>query len=169
VKLRHLLLLCAWCLPVAVVGQGLNPADILKPKPGAWPTYNGDYSGRRFSALKQINAGNVRDLKSAWTYRTDPGPEANMFGSRDIKSTPLMVDGVLFFTLPDNAWAVDARTGREIWHYKWESKGGIHIGNRGVGIYHDWLYFEVADNHLISLDKNTGKFRWAVEIGRGRL
>lgn len=163
-KLRHLLLLCAWCFPVAVVAQGLNPADILKPKPGTWPTYNGDYSGRRYSDLKQINAGNVRDLKSAWTYHADPGAEANMFGSRDIKSTPLMVDGVLYFTLPDNAWAVDARTGREIWHYKWQSKGGIHIGNRGVGIYHDWLYFEAADNHLISLNKNTGKFRWSVEI-----
>ena len=163
-KLRQLLLLCVWCFPVAAIGQGLNPADILKPKPGTWPTYNGDYSGRRYSELKQINAGNVRDLKSTWTYRTDPGAEANMFGSRGIKSTPLMVDGVLYFTLPDNAWAVDARTGREIWHYKWQSKGGIHIGNRGVGIYHDWLYFEAADNHLISLEKNTGKFRWSVEI-----
>ena len=163
-KLRHLLLLCVSYFPVVAIGQGLNPADILKPKPGTWPTYNGDYSGRRYSSLKQINAGNVRDLKSAWTYHADAGPGANFFGSRDIKSTPLAVDGVLYFTVPDNAWAVDARTGREIWHYKWESNGGIHIGNRGVGIYHDWLYFETPDNHLICLDRNTGKFRWVVEI-----
>ncbi len=71
---------------------------------------------------------------------------------------------MLYFTVPDHAWAIDARTGREIWHYKWESKGGIHTGNRGVGIYHDWVFFETPDDHLISLDKNTGKFRWAVEI-----
>jgi alcohol dehydrogenase (cytochrome c) len=165
VKLGHLLLLCVGCFPIAATGQGLNPALIVNPKPGTWPTYNGDYSGRRFSSLKQINADNVRDLKPAWTYRTDPGPEANFFGGRDIKSTPLEVNGVLFFTLPDNAWAVDARTGQERWHYKWAtSKGGIHIGNRGVGIYHDWLYFETPDNHLICLDKNTGKLRWTVEI-----
>ena len=162
-KLRHLLLFCV-CFPLALSAQGLDPADILKPKPGTWPTYNGDYSGRRYSALKQINADNVGDVKTAWTYRTNPGSSKDKFGSGDIKSTPLLVDGVLFFTLPDHVWAIDARTGREIWHYQWESKGGIHIGNRGVGIYRDWLFFEAPDDHLISLEKNTGKFRWSVEI-----
>jgi len=163
VKLGHLLLFCV-CFPVALSAQGLDPADILKPKPGTWPTYNGDYSGRRYSALKQINADNVGDLKTAWTYPTNPGSSKDVFGSGEIKSTPLLVDGVLFFTLPDHVWAIDARTGREIWHYQWQSKGGIHIGNRGVGIYRDWLFFEAADDHLISLEKNTGKFRWSVEI-----
>ena len=162
-KLGYLLLLCVY-LPVMATGQGLNPADIVHPKPGTWPTYNGDYSGRRYSLLKQINADNVRDLKTAWTYHADPGIGTNFFGAGSIKSTPLLADGVLFFTMPDHVWAIDARTGLERWHYKWDSKGGIHIGNRGVGIYHDWLYFEAADNHLICLEKNTGKFRWSVEI-----
>ena len=163
-KLRHFLLLCACCFPVVMMAQGLDPADILKPKPDSWPTYNGDYSGRRYSPLKQINAENVRNLKAEWSYSANPGQEANFFGSRDIKSTPLAVDGVLYFSVPDNVWAVDARTGHEIWHYQWESKGGIHIGNRGVGIYHNWLYFETPDDHLICLDKNSGKLRWSVEI-----
>ena len=92
-----------------------------------------------------------------------PGSGSSPFGP-EIKSTPVEIDGILYFTLPDHTWAVDARTGHEIWHYKWESKGGIHTGNRGVGIYHDWLFFETPDDHLISLDKNTGKFRWAIEI-----
>lgn len=150
-------------LPVSMAAQGLDPSAILHPVPGSWPTYNGDYSGRRFSPLTQINQSNVKDLQLSWVYRIDPGPGASPFASQ-IKSTPLEVNGVLYFTLPDHAWAVDARTGREIWHYKWQSKGGIHIGNRGVGIYHDWLFFETPDNHLISLDKNTGKLRWSVEV-----
>jgi len=151
-------------LPAFMSAQGLEPSAILHPLPGSWPTYNGDYSGRRFSTLNQINQGNVKDLQLAWLYHANTGPGGGSPFGTEIKSTPLEIDGVLYFTVPDHAWAVDARTGREIWHYKWESKGGIHTGNRGVGIYHDWLFFETPDDHLISLDKNTGKLRWTVEI-----
>ena len=158
------ILVCGvFCLPVVLAGQGLNPAKLLQPPTDTWPTYNGDYSGRRFSPLKQINAENVRNLQLAWLFHADTGPEGNAFG-RQIKATPLQVDGVLYFTLPDHAWAVDARTGRQIWHYKWESQGGIHIGNRGVAIYGNWVFFETPDNHLISLEKDTGKLRWSVAI-----
>jgi acido-empty-quinoprotein group A len=148
------------CLSISLAAQGLDPAAILHPAAGAWPTYNGDYSGRRFSPLKEVNAGNVRDLKLAWLFHAGTGAG----GGVDIKATPLQIDGVLYFAVPDHAWAIDARTGREIWHYKWESQGGIHTGNRGVGIYHNWLFLETPDDHLISLDKNSGKFRWSVEI-----
>ncbi|MGH9620448.1 MAG: acido-empty-quinoprotein group A, partial [Bryobacteraceae bacterium] len=58
----------------------------------SWPTYNGDYSGRRFSELSQINASNVKDLTLVWTYDS---------GGVPIKATPLMVGGVLYFTVPD--------------------------------------------------------------------
>ena len=143
--------------------QGLDPSAIVNPTPNMWPTYNGDYSGRRFSPLKQINQENVKQLQLAWLYHDNTSPGGVAFGP-EIKSTPLELDGVLYFTVPDHAWAIDARTGREIWHYKWESKGGIHTGNRGVGIYHNWVFFETPDNHLISLEKDTGNFRWAVEI-----
>lgn len=154
------LLFCA-----SAFGQGLDPAAILNPKPGTWPTYNGDYSGRRFSALQQISSANVRSVKPAWTYLANPGPGTNSFGGGFIKSTPLFVDGVLYFTMPDHVWAVDASNGKERWHYKWmANQGGIHIGNRGVAIRHNWLYFETPDNHLVCLDRNSGTFRWAVEI-----
>ena len=81
-----------------------------------------------------------------------------------IKSTPLMVNGVLYFTVPDHVWAVDARTGREIWHYQWQTTGGNHLGNRGVAIYEDWLYFETPDCYLISLNVKDGKERWRKQI-----
>lgn len=138
----------------------LNPSAILKPTPGTWPTFHGDYSGRRFSPLNQINATNVKSLSLAWVARASTGDSSH----EPIKATPLVVNGILYFTLPDHAFAIDARSGRQLWSYKWESKGGIHIGNRGVGIWGNWLYFETPDNHLISLEAATGKFRWSIEI-----
>jgi acido-empty-quinoprotein group A len=151
------------CLTAALAGaQALDPAKLLQPPTDTWPTYNGDYSGRRYSPLSEINADNVKNLGLAWVYRAETGG-ASPFGN-SIKATPLEVNGVLYFTIPDHAWAVDARTGRELWHFRWQSKGGIHIGNRGVGIYGNWLFFETPDNNLVSLDKNTGRERWAVEI-----
>jgi alcohol dehydrogenase (cytochrome c) len=156
-------IVCGLYCSFALGAQGLDPNKLLKPPTDTWPTYNGDYSGRRFSTLKQINSGNVKNLRLAWLFRADPGSDASPFGMV-IKSTPLQVDGVLYFTMPDHAWAVDAITGQQIWHYKWESQGGIHTGNRGAGIYGNWIFFETPDNHLISLEKDTGKLRWAVEI-----
>ena len=115
-KLNDIGVLCAaaFIVPIALVAQGLNPADLLKPPTTTWPTYNGDYSGRRFSPLTQINSSNVRSLALQWTYRT-----RETGGSWTIKSTPLEVNGILYFTVPNNVWAIDARTGREIWHYRY--------------------------------------------------
>ncbi len=162
-KALGLLTFLVACAPAALFGQLVTQSMLQHPPADSWPTYNGDYSGRRFSSLKQIDSSNVKNLKLAWTYHANLGAGAGPFSS-GIKATPLLVNGVLYFTEPDHAWAVDARSGRELWHYKWESQGGIHIGNRGVGIYHDWLFFETPDNHLISLEAKTGKFRWSVAI-----
>jgi len=84
--------------------RGLDPALLLKPPTDAWPTYNGDYSGRRFSTLTRINASNVKALSLAWIVNV-PGAA--------IKGTPLMIDGVLYLSTQDNAYAISARTGRE--------------------------------------------------------
>ncbi len=99
--------------------QTLDPKKLLEPPTDTWPTYNGDYSGRRFSPLTQIDAANIGNLALAWFYRiTNVGPQRGV-GNPTIKSTPLMVNGVLYFTIPDHVWALDARTGEEIWHYDW--------------------------------------------------
>jgi alcohol dehydrogenase (cytochrome c) len=66
--------------------------------------------------------------------------------------------------MPDHAWAVDARTGQEIWHYFWRTKGGVHIGNRGFGMYNGWLFFETPDCYLVSLDAASGTERWRKQI-----
>jgi acido-empty-quinoprotein group A len=148
---------------VVLHGQPLDPAKLLQPATDAWPTFNGDYSGRRFSTLTQIDSRNVRNLSLAWAYRADVGPGSYPFGVQ-IKGTPLLVNGILYVTMPDHVWALDARTGAQLWHFKWDTTGGIHIGNRGVGIYGDWLFFETPDNHLVSLDIHSGKLRWSMTI-----
>ena len=147
-------------LSAALFGQSrLDPAKPQQQPTDSWPTYHGDYSGRRYSALKQINASNINSLSLAWVYRTPTG-----VGAGSIKGTPIEINGVLYFTLPDHVWAIDARTGREIWRHDWQSKGGIHIGNRGVGVYNDWLYFETPDCNLVSLSLKDGKERWRKTI-----
>ena len=145
---------------VALSAQGrVTTEKLLKPSPDSWPTFNGDYTGRRFSGLTKISSANVHQLSLAWMYRVATGT-----AGATIKSTPLMVDGVLYFTVPDHVWAVDARTGREIWHYQWQTTGGNHLGNRGVAIYEDWLYVETPDCYLISLNVKDGKERWRKQI-----
>jgi glucose dehydrogenase len=105
-----------------------TPAVSAKTLPASnngWPTYNGDYSGRRFSHLSKINESNVKSLTLAWSHRISPSGGGS-YASR-ISATPLEVGGVLYFSVPNFVWAVDARTGVEVWHYDWKSKGGRAI------------------------------------------
>ncbi|HTX37649.1 MAG TPA: acido-empty-quinoprotein group A [Bryobacteraceae bacterium] len=131
-------------------------AALAGPPGDGWPTYHGDYSGRRHSALTQITPENVGGLTLAWAFQT--GQQAA------IKSSPLVVDGVMYFTVPDNVWAVDARSGQQVWHYTYPPNKGLHIGQRGLGIYKDWLFFLTPDAHLVSLNANDGKVRWTVDV-----
>ena len=110
-------------LGASLSGQSLNPEKLHQLPTDTWPIYSGDYSGRRFSPLSKINASNVTSLSLAWVYRLNVS-SSGIFGT-SVKSTPLVVDGVMYFSVPDHVWAVDARTGRELWHYAWPSKGGM--------------------------------------------
>jgi acido-empty-quinoprotein group A len=154
VRLLFYLLLMLLLLPL-LSAQDLDPSTLSKSLSATWPTYNGDYSGRRFSNLSQINAGNVKNLRLVWTIDS---------GNSPIKATPLMIDGVLYFSVPDKAWAVDARTGHQIWYWQTKTRGGTHIGHRGVAMYGKWLFLVTPDDYLVSLDAATGKERWRSEI-----
>src|SRR4051794_19730432 len=92
--------------PLLLRGQNLDPASLLNPPAGIWPTYHGDYSGQRHSSLTQITPQNVGGLTLEWAFQTNQ--------SAVIKASPLLVDGILYFTVPDNIWAVDARSGHMI-------------------------------------------------------
>lgn len=175
-------------LPAMAQKAWLDPADILNPKPDSWPTYSGDYSGRRFSPLKEINTTNVHGLTLAWMQRLTGGstPPQAIPGSfmaapqappttvggvgtieapmGSVKGAILQVNGVLYVTTPDNVWALDAYDGHELWHFLWKTRGGTHIGNRGVGMWKDRLFFETPDNYLVALNAATGKEIWHKEI-----
>jgi alcohol dehydrogenase (cytochrome c) len=138
--------------PRASLAQNLEPDQILHPSADSWPLYHGDYSGRRHSSLTQITPQNVGDLGLAWAFQTNQGAQ--------IKSSPLLVDGILYFTVPDNIWAVDARSGHQLWHFSHPTTEGDHIGHRGVAMYKGWLYFTTPDAHLISLNAKDGTIRW---------
>jgi alcohol dehydrogenase (cytochrome c) len=176
--LKNLLLVAPILLGSVVLsgqGQGLDPADILKPLKDSWPTYNGDYSGKRYSLLTQVNQSTVKNLTLGWFVRLTSGPGPGVVvggegtgdfppGNVTIKSSALMVDGTVYISAPDNAYAIDARDGRVLWHYFWKTRGGTHIGNRGMGMWHDYLYMETPDDYLVSLEAKTGKERWHVQI-----
>ena len=171
-------------LPVGSRAQergGLDPASLLEPLGESWPTYSGDYSGRRYSGLTQVTTDNVSRLTLAWTRQLDTGTPALEganaptfiggegtgefpIGTQRIKGSLLQVDDLLYVTAPDHVWALDVRDGGERWHYFWKTRGGPHIGNRGAALWHDSLIFETVDNYLVSLDARTGEERWHTEI-----
>jgi alcohol dehydrogenase (cytochrome c) len=136
--------------------QGVNPAILLNPPADSWPAYHGDYSGQRHSRLTQINQQNVGQLGLAWAFQSGQ--------QQQIKASPLLVDGVLYITVTDNVWAVDARSGHQLWHYTYPPNKGFHIGSRGVSMYKDWLYFMTPDAHLICLNAADGTVRWNVVV-----
>jgi acido-empty-quinoprotein group A len=162
-----IVLLASTVFSTVLFGQGaLDPAKLLQQPTDTWPTYNGDYSGRRFSPLTKINDSNVKSLSLAWTYRVVVASAASGggFGGTRIAATPLEVNGVLYFTVPNHVWAIDARTGQELWHYDWQTKGGNTIGNRGAAISGTTLYFETPDCNLVALNIADGKERWSTGI-----
>src|SRR6184192_4249795 len=191
-RTAKLLLLIPFCVPGgSLVGQGLDPALLTRPAIDSWPTYAGDYSQRRYSALRQVDTSNVRHLSLAWVSRLTAGAgggEGGFFGppgtppitggvaenpvnipgstsgSPRLSGSILQVNGILYVTSPDNAWAMDALDGHILWHYWWKSRGGTHIGNRGMAMHGDWLFFETPDDYLVSLDAKTGQERWHKEI-----
>jgi len=106
-------------------------------EPQNWLTYSGDYSGRRFSTLDQINTSNARTLTAKWVYQTA--------ATGKVETTPLVVDGILYATAQDDrAFALDARTGRPIWMYQRQLPGDIRpcCGrvNRGLAILGDKVF-----------------------------
>jgi len=139
---------------------GLDPATLLNPPADSWPTYHGDYTGQRHSRLTRITPANVDQLALAWTFQT--GQAAG------IKSTPILVDGVMFVTAPDNVWAIDARNGRQLWRYTYPTNQGFHIGHRGAAVYRDTVFLTTPDAHLVALNAKDGRVKWDVVIADAR-
>ena len=129
--------------------------------PSRWLMYSGDYTGRRNSPLTQITPANVNRLAAQWTFQVE-----NMVAGRGFEGTPILLDGVMYLTGNNNtAWAVDMRTGRQLWRYRRQLPAGLTYGsanasNRGFAILGDRLFIGTLDAHLIALDRATGRVVW---------
>ena len=145
--------------PVAAV-VNVGAADLLEQPVGAnWTSYNGDYSGRRYSSLQEIKPGNVAQLRAAWVFH--PG------NSESLEATPVVVNGVMYVTSANDAFALDARTGRVVWHHQRPVSSGLlddaaYHHNRGVGVWQNFVYMETDDAHLLALDARSGNLLWDV-------
>ncbi|HLY59227.1 MAG TPA: PQQ-dependent dehydrogenase, methanol/ethanol family [Terriglobia bacterium] len=146
---------------INVTGETLRAS----PPSANWPSYNGDYSGRRFSELAQITTENVKQLRAQWVFH--PG------SSNSLEVTPVVVGGVMFVTSANDAFALDARTGRPIWHYQRPVTSGLVDDasahhNRGVAVWHDRVFMETDNAHLICLDVRSGHQIWDFEYADAR-
>ena len=143
----------------------VQPADLLSPTLDAnWLTYNGDYSGRRYSSLTQLTRDNVSHLRAEWVFHSRT--------SSLLEVTPVVVNGVMFITASNDAYALDATTGRTLWHYARPVSEGLiddasgHI-NRGVAVLGTRVYMETDNAHLLCLDSRSGHLVWDVAYAEG--
>jgi PQQ-dependent dehydrogenase (methanol/ethanol family) len=137
--------------------------QVISPSAGSWPTYSGNVNGNRYSDLTNIDVTNVGSLRPAWVHSLP------YFG---LETTPLVVEGVMYVTGPNQVQAIDGRTGREIWNYtRPRSTAGTISGdaakgaNRGAGVLGDRLFFITDNAHLLCLHRLTGALLWEVAMG----
>src|SRR5260370_35487489 len=129
-----------------------------------WLSYNGDYTGRRFSNLDQITLRNVDQLRAQWVFHA---PNSN-----SLEATPVVFNGLMFVSSANDAYALEAQTGRTIWHYSRPITEGLiddasQHHNRGVGVLGSRLYMETDNAHLLCLDARSGHLLWDVLYAEG--
>ncbi len=138
-----------------VADVNVSADDLLAQPPGAnWISYNGDYTGRRYSSLHEITPKNVTQLRAAWIFHPSH--------SDRLEVTPVVIRGVMYVTSANDAYALDARTGRVLWHHERPVSTGLLDDaaahhNRGVGVWKNFVYMETDDAHLLCLDARSGR------------
>lgn len=145
--------------PVAAI-VNVTQTDLSVAPPAAnWPSYNGDYTGRRYSKLDQITPANVGQLRAQWVF--------HVRNSDSLEVTPVVLNGVMFLTAANDAYALDAQTGRTIWHAARPINEGLiddasQHHNRGVGVWGSRMYMNTDNAHLLCLDARSGNLLWDV-------
>ncbi len=139
---------------------------LITPPHEDWPSYNGDYTGRRFSALDQINVDNVGKLRAQWLFHSH--------NSNSMEVTPVVVGGVMYLTSANDALALDARTGRVLWHHGRPITEGLVDDasahhNRGVAVWHSRIFMETDNAHLLCLDAHSGHLIWDITYADTKL
>jgi len=141
-----------------------------RSEPQNWLTYYGAYNGQRFSPLDQINTENVKRLLPAWVFQAGASGLIAGASTYSFEATPIVVDGVMFLSGWDGwVWALDAKTGSEIWRYKHAIPFDVSLCcgnvNRGVAVAQGKVFFVTANAHILALDATTGKRVWDKTYG----
>ncbi|WP_329059218.1 PQQ-dependent dehydrogenase, methanol/ethanol family [Amycolatopsis sp. NBC_01480] len=154
------------------VTRGINYERILQARSEShnWITYYGDYDGKRHSLLDQINADNVKNLKVAWIHQASATGVIASTSTYAFEASPLVVDGVMFVTGWDGwLWALDARTGEQLWRYKHAVPVDVTLCcanvNRGCAVANGKVYMVTQNAQLVALDATTGRKVWQKTIG----
>ena len=96
-----------------------------------WLSYNGDYTGRRYTSLSQVTPANVNQLRAQWVFHSR--------NAGILEVTPVVAAGVMYVTGSNDAYAIESRTGQVLWHHTRQITEGLiddasgHI-NRGVAV-----------------------------------
>ena len=141
-----------------------------RSEPENWLTYYGAYNGQRFSPLDQINTENVKRLVPAWVFQAGSSGIIAGASTYSFEATPIVVDGIMFLSGWDGwVWALDAKTGTEIWRYKHAIPFDVSLCcgnvNRGVAVAKGKVFFVTANAHVLALDATTGKRVWDKTYG----
>ena len=144
----------------------LKPREEPHPwEAGDWPTYNGDPRGNRHSSLSQITTDNVSRMQLKWVFSAG--------ASRNLSTTPVVAAGIMYVTAPNEVYALDARSGRQIWHFSRPRTRGV-IGdagagvNRGAALRGDRLFVVTDDARLLALHRGNGQLLWDVKMADHR-
>ena len=146
--------LALWILLPAAAFAQVTPAAIANSPNSDWLTYNGDYAATRHSSLKQITPANAGTLVPKWVFRIK--------GAKQLEASPIVHDGLMYISNTNEMYALDARSGRRVWHYHAAGAKGTRV-NRGLAILGDRVFFATADCHLIALNRRTGNLVFDVE------
>jgi alcohol dehydrogenase (cytochrome c) len=156
--------LCILLLAGAVspVSAQVTDQQLMEEPNANWLSYNGSYNTERHSELKQISLKNVNSLVSKWVYHVP--------GGGGLQCVPIVVDGVMYVTQPNEIFALDSRSGRLIWHHQ-------HIlahapdregPNRGAAAFDNKVYFTTTDSFLIALNASNGSVLWESKIAESK-
>ncbi len=148
------------CMAAAgIAAAQVSYKDLVKPNPANWLMYSGTYDSQRHSALKQIHTGNVKSIVPKWIYHVP--------GATRLETVPLVVDGVMYISQPNEVYAIDAQSGRLIWEY--HHQPATERGpNRGVSVYGNRVYLSTPSAELVALDSRSGNLLWKIKLAEAR-
>jgi alcohol dehydrogenase (cytochrome c) len=156
--------------PPVVSDVGYERILDARSEPENWLTYYGSYNGQRYSPLDQINTENVKRIGPAWIFQAGASGMIAGPSTYSFEAAPIVVNGIMFLSGWDGwAWALDARTGTEIWRYKHAVPYDVSLCcgnvNRGVAVAQGKVFLVTPNAHVVALDATTGKRVWDKTYG----